>query len=148
MFSDSFDHLPPQWRSWRIILSIAALLAIVFIGWFFTKTQILARGRIEDLPAAEKQILSELEQAGIQVRNSRSNYSFGEPPIIVTKVLWNKDIGSYAVTRIELHHDSYIEVLSSLRKLGSLREIAAPLLGANERAVLQQELPDVNVVNW
>jgi hypothetical protein len=123
------------------------LSAIFLWGWILANTQFLAAGRIEDLPQAEKQILKEFEKEGIQVRSSRSN-SFGEPPHIVTKVLWNKDIDSYAVTRIELHHDSYIEILSSLRKLGSLREVAAPRLSTNERAELQKELPDVKVEKW
>ena len=147
MFSDSFDHLPPQRRSWRSILSVVVLLAIFLVVWLLANTQFLAIGRIEDLPQSEKRILAEFEQQGIQVRGSRSN-SFGGPPHIVTKVLWNKDIDSYAVTRIELHHDSYIEILSSLRKLGSLREVAAPRLSTNERATLQKELPDVKVVKW
>ena len=147
MFSDSFDHLPPQRLSWRFILSVAMLLATFVVGWFLTNTHFIAIGRIEDLPQSEKRILEEFEQQGIKVRNSPSN-SFGEPPHIVTKVLWNKDIDSYAVTRIELHHDSYVEILHLLRKLGGLREIAAPRLGKNERAALQKELPDVRVVKW
>lgn len=147
MFSDSSDNVPEHKPIRLSFVLTAGVLAILLVGWSISATDLITRGRLEDLPVADKEILAEIDRSGVRISGARNN-SFGQPAYIVPKVSWNRDIAAYAITRIELHHDSYAEVLSAFGKLNSLKEIAAPRLSKRERAALQSELPHVNVVEW
>ena len=144
------SSLDPELPKPLLPMSLLRLAGITFVGLFvclLTMTDVLTRGGISSLPAAERDTLLRIGQSGIRIV-TKSITGFGSPAHIIPKVRWQFSTGECAVIGVTINNANinYVRpILPELRKLTGLNEINAPYLTDTEIESIQKHFPNAVV---
>jgi hypothetical protein len=135
-------YKPIAWRPiaiWMIVtFTIASLVMLA------TSSDIFTRGRIDDLPLTEREVLKQIESTGVQVQASPLTY-FGAPEHVIVQVHWNHRASSYAVSAIEIRSESIDQLIPLVRRLIHVNDVRAPLQNNQGIEMLRRTLPGAKV---
>ena len=130
------------WRPFAILIIVTfAAVSLLMLAMF---TDVFTRGWIDDLPLTEREVLRQIESAGILVQALPLTY-FGAPDHVIVKVHWNHEASTYTVSAIEIRSESLDQLIPLVRRLPHVNDVRAPLQNNNGMEILRRSLPGAKV---